>query len=213
MNWNAQASDTPSQLTGALDIDYLWSIGYTPYGYFSHVTASSLSFAVRDAAMRHIIYSEINETISGITDLLHHFHHYGRQMDEVSTPMEHLHLVRRRNILVWKMSRVHHFLSLNSFNQSLYYLRSAAHDVAAIHRMVHMAMERLQPSIWCGTYAEKLNEQSSTSWWITLTIAHIFQWSLLLTCIGVIAIWSCLPKGTDMVLSRIQRHFTKTKEW
>jgi hypothetical protein len=98
-----------------------------------------------------VVYSEINETLSELSSLLQHFRGYAKHIDEVATPLEHLHLVRRRNILIWKLERVAHFMSINQWNQSLYYIRSSSHDLHAIHELVHTAVNRLQPSIFCGS--------------------------------------------------------------
>lgn len=61
--------------------NWLWSLGYTPFGPFSD--SQALSFAIVDAAAQHIVFSELNE-----------------QLHEVATLMSHFAVTPRRNLLV-----------------------------------------------------------------------------------------------------------------
>jgi hypothetical protein len=52
-------------------VDHLWSLGLTPYGPFS--TWMQLSFSQKDAASRHILYTELQTVLSEVNSLFTHF--------------------------------------------------------------------------------------------------------------------------------------------
>ncbi len=51
--------------------EYLWAPSATPFGYFSN--AKTLGFPLRDAVARHVLFSDLNHTITELTDLFQHF--------------------------------------------------------------------------------------------------------------------------------------------
>jgi len=163
-----------SPVSNASETDYTWSHGLTPFGYFSQ--SNTLSFAIRDAAARHVLLSDLNQTMTEVADLLLHFSSFGEEIEQVlsavSRPHEHIAFIRRWNLLKYKLTKAQYFLSLNNFNQSLYYTRSARHDLAALHAIVHSAVDYLLPVVVCGQEASWLSK-----FWSALF--HAFQMILL----------------------------------
>ena len=51
--------------------NWLWSLGYTPFGPFSD--SQALSFAIVDAAAQHIVFSELNEQLHEVATIMSHF--------------------------------------------------------------------------------------------------------------------------------------------
>lgn len=128
--------------------DYLWSSSDTPFGYLS--SSKRLSFALRDAAARNVLLTDFNRTLSELSGLFTQFQTYGKEIEEVLSPEDHLGFVRRWNIFKFKLTKTHHMMSLNQFNQSLFYIRSSQHDIDAMHHFLHTGMEALTPVMRCG---------------------------------------------------------------
>ena len=56
---------------GRSSVDYLWSTGATPFGPFS--SSLHLSFAIVDAAARHMVLGAVHALSNEVAQLLEHF--------------------------------------------------------------------------------------------------------------------------------------------
>jgi hypothetical protein len=175
--------------------DFMWAIGDTPVGYFSR--SKRLSFSQRDAAARHVLFHESNSTLSQLSHLLRHFQSFGKEIEQDLQPASHLSISRLSNLLAFKLTQARHFMPLNNFNQSLFYARSAKHDLAAIHSLVHWAMERLAPVIVC-------NAELCTTWHTQLL--HALQIVLLLLLIVAVFRVTAQRKPVPRFLATLLAH-------
>lgn len=174
----ARTHDVWSHHRSTVEQNYLWSIGDTPFGPFS--LSTRLSFAQRDAAARAILYSSLNHTLAELQHLLSHFQTPKKELDQVFTAGEHLHFIRRWNVLSFKLERTEHFLSLNNFNQSLYYIRSALHDLGAIHKLVEQVQAVVRPVIQCQQVAAA-----------SLPVFALAELLLLLSIVTIACVLAC----------------------
>lgn len=103
------------------EVNFLWSAANTPFGPFSG--SSKLNFALIDAARRNLVFSALNASIEQVSDVLEQFSRFGKHMEDVLLPAEHVHFVRRWNVLKFKIRRTSTYLSLLNFNTALFYAR------------------------------------------------------------------------------------------
>eukprot|EP00003_Mantamonas_plastica_P013822 TRINITY_DN2402_c0_g2_i6.p1 TRINITY_DN2402_c0_g2~~TRINITY_DN2402_c0_g2_i6.p1 ORF type:complete len:520 (+),score=112.14 TRINITY_DN2402_c0_g2_i6:49-1560(+) len=127
--------------------NYLWSRSNTPFGPFSQ--SRQLSFALYDAAARHVLYSHVNSTLTELHSLLGHFSKYNREIDEVLDYEQHVTFIRRWNVFNFKMHKASLHLSLHDFNTTLWYLNSMQHDIHVMHKLIHVAGSGLHSYIQC----------------------------------------------------------------
>jgi membrane-bound inhibitor of C-type lysozyme len=131
----------------AAETNFLWSAGSTPFGPFSQSTR--LNFAIVDAARRNLVFSALNASIAQVADALEKFSRFGKHMEDVLLPAEHVHFVRRWNVLKFKIRRTSTYLSLLNFDTALFYARSTRHDVRAIRNIVLKAGEFVHSYVGC----------------------------------------------------------------
>jgi len=129
------------------EISYLWSTSRTPFGPFSPST--KLTFAIIDAAKRNMVYSALNASIAQVSKVMEQYAKFGKHIEQVLLPGEHLHFVRRWNVLKFKTSRTGTYLSLLNFNTALFYARSMRHDVKAIQNAVLRAGQFVHSYVGC----------------------------------------------------------------
>jgi hypothetical protein len=129
------------------EVNFLWSTANTPFGPFS--TSARLNFALIDAARRNLVFSALNSSIAQVSDVLEQFSRFGKHMEDVLLPAEHVHFVRRWNVLKFKIRRTSTYLSLLNFNTALFYARSARHDVRSIRNMVLKAGQFVHSYVGC----------------------------------------------------------------
>ena len=84
-----------------------------------------------------------------VSDVLAQFERFGKHMEDVLLPAEHLHFVRRWNVLKFKVRRTSTYLSLLNFNTALFYARSTRHDVRAIRNTVLKAGQFVHSYVGC----------------------------------------------------------------
>ena len=77
------------------------------------------------------------------------FRAYGREVDDVLTPQEHLAFLRRLNLLRYKLDRARAYMSLHNFRVAQHYLLSTWHDLGAMRTTLRAAAEPLQASLLC----------------------------------------------------------------
>lgn len=130
-----------------MEVNYLWSVAPTPFGPFS--SSARLTFALIDAARRNVVFSSLNASIAEVARIMAQFDKFGKQMEDVLLPGEHLHFVRRWNVLRFKIRRTSTYLSLLNFNTAQYYARSLRHDVRAIRNAVLRAGQFVHSYVGC----------------------------------------------------------------
>ncbi|EKX39432.1 hypothetical protein GUITHDRAFT_114391 [Guillardia theta CCMP2712] len=129
------------------EVNYMWSAAATPFGPFS--TSEKLTFSLVDAARRNLVFSALNFSIAQVSLTLEQFSKFGKNMEDVLLPSEHVHFVRRWNVLKFKILRTSTYLSLLNFNTALFYARSTRHDVKAIRNTVLHAGKFVHTYIGC----------------------------------------------------------------
>ena len=137
--WSAAHNATVTRL--------LWSSAHTPHGPYS--ARATLSFAQRDAAVRAPLYARITEALAEVRQLAAHFSEFGKTIDEVLRPAEHLTFLRRLNLLAYKLQRVRSFLSLQNFRHAQYYVLSTRHDLRAMRTVLEQAGAMLKAGLVC----------------------------------------------------------------
>jgi hypothetical protein len=113
-----------------MEHDYLWAVGNTPFGYFSH--SASLSAAQRDVAARNIILSEATRLSQDIIAVLQRLSLFEGKLDAVMLPDDLQLLGRRCKLVTRKLEKAEHFLALHNHNRALEYLRSAERDLEVL---------------------------------------------------------------------------------
>ena len=137
--WSAAHNATVTRL--------LWSSAHTPHGPYS--ARATLSYAQRDAAKRAPLYARITEAFAEVRQLAAHFSEFGKTVDEVLRPAEHLTFLRRLNLLAYKLQRVRSFLSLHNFRHAQYYVLSTRHDLRAMRTVLEQAGAMLKAGLVC----------------------------------------------------------------
>ena len=137
--WSAAHNSTVTRL--------LWSSAHTPHGPYS--ARATLSYAQRDAAKRAPLYARITEAFAEVRQLAAHFSEFGKTVDEVLRPAEHLTFLRRLNLLAYKLQRVRSFLSLHNFRHAQYYVLSTRHDLRAMRTVLEQAGAMLKAGLVC----------------------------------------------------------------
>jgi len=133
------------------ETDFMWTVGLTPFGHFSQMMDSS--FAIRDSIARNVVYSELTEALNELKAIQVLALHYRRNPRDLMG--ENLsNFIERYNMLQFKLQKTQSLISMNRFNEALYYLRPARHDVKAIHNLLLEAVGTLQPILTC-TKAER----------------------------------------------------------
>ncbi len=137
--WSAAHNATATRL--------LWSSAHTPHGPYS--ARATLSFAQRDAAVRAPLYARIAEVFAELRRLAAHFGEFGKTVDEVLRPAEHLTFLRRLNVLAFKLQRVRSYLSLHNFRHAQYFVLSTWHDLKAMRQVLEQAGATLKAGLVC----------------------------------------------------------------
>ncbi len=188
------------------ETDYMWTTGLTPFGYFSQMLDSS--FSIRDAAARNILYSDVADVLSNLQNMATHFVKFRRPLISLMTVPEYQAFNRRYNLLKFKMLKTKLLIGANQLAEALYYVRSARHDVLAMHEAVHKAVYSLRPVLTCSK-AERQALLSPTA------SASRFTWSILelLAFVGIIFTCAyclyCIPaadKDRDSIRGMAQSH-------
>ncbi|KAM5581456.1 hypothetical protein ABKV19_010599 [Rosa sericea] len=127
-------------------VDYMWSVGQTPFGPFSEI--SSLSFVQKDAARRNVLLTSLNYSISSAVDVLESIAAHGGER-KLLKRNRHVEFVQRWNFFKYKLDKAVSAMSHLDFEMALYYMRSSDHDVYAIHSIVYHASQELEASLVC----------------------------------------------------------------
>jgi len=150
--------------------NYLWAVGLTPFGPFSHETR--LSFAYLDGARRARVYAVLEPVLERVHSLLHSCAPYGRHLDEVLNPSEHVKFVRRWNFFLHKLTRATSYLSMHNYGQALYYALSLEHDERGMRRIVDEASSHLVTSLRCGSPPDSWSVRA-TGWVVGAALVFV----------------------------------------
>ncbi|KAJ7570454.1 hypothetical protein O6H91_01G120500 [Diphasiastrum complanatum] len=142
---------SPTHLTWSFQhnaslVDYTWSVGQTPFGPFSDLF--TLSFVQRDAAPRSVLYTMLNLSIWSATDVVTSVEDQGGDKKLLSRK-EHVQFMQRWNLCLFKLNKALSSITHFDFNSALYFIKSADHDLAALHYLVFEATSSSQASIVC----------------------------------------------------------------
>jgi len=167
----APTEDSWNPATNATDKSYLWSVGSTPFGALSF---GGTSFAQREAAMRNILISHMNVTVTEAARLLRTVARFVPEgSSEALLPaLKSDHYVAHWNVLRYKLERAASYLALGKFDVSLYYVRACDHELAALQRIVQGAGASITTSLQCfqeapfpwGSYLGLLGLAVGGSW-------------------------------------------------
>ena len=150
LGWGVSSPDTAwSVAHNATFTDLLWATGLTPFGPYS--TRTQLSFGLRDAAARAAIHSAVSEALDELAQLRDYFADFGRTIDEVLSPTQHLLFLQRLNVLTFKLRRANSYLSLQNFRYAQYYLHSIWHDTSSMRQLLEQAATSLQSNLVCSS--------------------------------------------------------------
>lgn len=152
--------------------DYRWSVGPTPFGPFSQQL--ELSFSHQDAAVRNIILTLLNDTISDVFHTLHAIKGYGGEDVAIMKGTARTVYKQRWNLVKHKLKMSCNALSLLQFGHALYYVRSAHHDATLLYETAKSSAQNIQTTISCF-------REPTTEWW--------WYASILLTGFGVGFLW------------------------
>jgi uncharacterized protein YggT (Ycf19 family) len=117
-----------------------------------------------------MLFADLNHTTSQLAHVFDHFTQSHIELEQVLTPTQHLSFIRRWNLLSFKVSEAHHYIGLNNFNQSVFHIRSARHDLAVMRRHVTAAIGRVKytQSDCYNTASSSWSSSSSSSLYTAL---------------------------------------------
>ncbi|GJP47219.1 hypothetical protein CLOM_g6435 [Closterium sp. NIES-68] len=127
--------------------NWRWSVGMTPFGPFSRHT--SLSMAHRDAALRNVVLSVLNTTISSTLHLLTAMQKYGSEEAALRPGALRQHFSQRWAVLLHKIDRAAAALSDLDFPLAGYFARSARHDMDALFDIAGQSAQEMHTSFAC----------------------------------------------------------------
>lgn len=99
--------------------------------------------------MRAPIYSRIAAVVNEVRALRTFFAEFGKSVDEMLHPAEHLAFLQRVNLLDYKLQRAGSYLSLHNFRHAQYHAFSASHDLRAMRAVLEKASESLNAHLAC----------------------------------------------------------------
>ena len=89
------------------------------------------------------------EVMDDVRALRTHYAEFGKSVDEVLSPDEHLTFLRRLNVLTFKLHRARSYLSLHNFRHAQYYMLATLHDLRAMREVLEQAGNDLQAHVVC----------------------------------------------------------------
>lgn len=134
------------------EIDYTWSMGLTPFGPFSSIK-HDLSSAIWLTIRRNEFFSQLNSSWTQLQELANHMQTLDHEMAMAGSVTTHETevLIRRLNVLEYKLGKATRWYRAGHFTKSLEYARSAQHDLRALHNVVHSILKRDVPLLTCET--------------------------------------------------------------
>lgn len=147
--WGVAPSDLAwSAAHNASEPSLLWAVGRTPFGPYS--ARAQLSFALRDAAARHALHARAAEVLAEVHELAGYYAEFGVEVDAVLREGPQLTLLRRLNVLRYKLERAGAYLSLHNFGHARYYLLSTRHDLGAMRELLAQGAQALGSRLVCS---------------------------------------------------------------
>lgn len=157
----------PTQLawresTQSISRTYAWSVGLTPFGPFG--SGSNLSFVQKDAAVRNMIMTHMNMSLTTTLELLQTFAAFN-QGEAPLNKEQGIEMQGRWNVLHFKLHRAARTAAIHNFNASIYWALSAHHEVRAMHEILTKASRELKTTLKCFEEPE-----TPLEWYIFLAI-------------------------------------------
>lgn len=210
--WGVAATEELWGARGRVEHSYLWSVGHTPFGYFS--ASRMLSFAQRDAGARNVLFSEVNHTVSLLGSFEARYRQLQVRVRQGLPGAVRLQILRRVNMLEHKLGKARDHLSLNNFNLSLSYLRSAQKDVTAMIELEIHTRDGFKMELQCGQdmlrqQASGISDKQSNAPLHTLLL--ILEVVVVLALLGLAAVACVRPDAP--IVARMTRHFSKKKRF
>ena len=147
--WGVAPSDVAwSAARNESETSLLWAVGPTPFGPYS--ARAQLSFALRDAAARHALHARAAEVLAEVQELAGYYVEFGVEVDAVLREGPQLALLRRLNVLRYKLERAGAYLSLHNFGHARYYLLSTRHDLGAMRELLVQGAQALGSRLVCS---------------------------------------------------------------
>ncbi|CAI5509283.1 unnamed protein product [Closterium sp. Naga37s-1] len=136
-----------SAIHNASQHDYRWSGGMTPMGPFSrHLTVTT---TMRDTALRNVVLSTLNSTISSMLHLLSALQRYGSEEAALKPGAVRQRFEQRWGVLRHKLQRAATALSAVDMHLAGYYARSARHDMDALFELAGQSAQDMHTSFSC----------------------------------------------------------------
>ncbi|CAI5954035.1 unnamed protein product [Closterium sp. NIES-65] len=136
-----------SAIHNASQHDYRWSSGITPMGPFSrHLTVTT---TMRDTALRNVVLSTLNSTISSMLHLLSALQRYGSEEAALKPGAVRQRFEQRWGVLRHKLQRAAAALSAVDMHLAGYYARSARHDMDALFELAGQSAQDMHTSFSC----------------------------------------------------------------
>jgi len=155
--------------------EWLWSPGPTVFGYFSDEI--QISFPLRDAAKRSVLYSVVNDSIAEVHGFISKFSRYGKELDEVLSASHHTEFLRRWNVYTYKLDKAALYISLHNHEHAMYYLLSLQHEIQALRDIIRIGGRGLHTKMACKKiYANKKQDNSRVWYVVWLCILGICWW-------------------------------------
>ncbi|CAI7915179.1 unnamed protein product, partial [Closterium sp. NIES-54] len=136
-----------SAIHNASQHDYRWSGGITAMGPFSrHVAVTT---TMRDTALRNVVLSTLNSTISSTLHLLSALQRYGSEEAALKPGAVRQRFEQRWGVLRHKLQRAAAALSSVDMAVAGYYARSARHDMDALFELAGQSAQDMHTSFSC----------------------------------------------------------------
>ena len=95
------------------------------------------------------LHAQAAEVLAEVRLLADYFAEFGKQVDDVLSPSDHLLFLRRLNVLSYKLQRARSYLSLQNFKYAHYYLASTQHDLREMREVLASAGRSLSSQLVC----------------------------------------------------------------
>jgi len=152
----------------ALETSYLWSAGMSVDSPLSN--SMQLSFAYAYAAARNPLTLLVSDLLSESVQLFSHFDEFNRMPHEVLAAADYLELVRRWNMLLWKLTDSLTLMRSNRLADAEMMFSSAKLDSERIHLLLHTGAANVDTSLRCNVYNNADRRFSWTPAAVLLTI-------------------------------------------
>jgi len=163
--------------------DFLFTLGYTPFAPFS--TKKTLSFAIKDAALRHMVLSELHRGMHAIAQYLPSPHSHSSSSSQPSPSSRLLNelldshsystsfdLSARLNVLAGRLHSARRWLGLGEFDRSWMFAQAFRIDAQIIAKWMQQQVKQLEIKIRCGGEAMRKAENDDEGYETAISSTH-----------------------------------------